>query len=72
MTKTAQTRLSPTLTTNASGVAETGNLPFGSYTLQETSAPAGYVVDSTVHSITLAYQDQCTAIVTATVKVEND
>lgn len=61
-----------TLTTDASGIAETGNLPFGSYTVQETSAPAGYVVDSTVHSVTLAYKDQSTALVTVTVKIEND
>lgn len=61
-----------TLTTNSSGVAETGHLPFGNYTVQEKSAPAGYVVDSTAHNVSLAYKDQSTALVTATVKVVNE
>lgn len=41
-----------TVTTNSSGIAETAALPFGNYTVQEKSAPAGYIVDNTVHTVT--------------------
>ena len=60
-----------TLTTNASGTAETGALPLGNYTVQEKSAPAAYIVDDTVHSVTLAYKDQNTSVVTVTVSADN-
>ena len=60
-----------TLTTNDSGIAETEPLPLGSYTVQEKSAPAAYVVDETIHEVTLAYKDQNTPVVTATVKEDN-
>lgn len=36
-----------TQTTDASGQAAFNNLPYGSYTLKETQAPAGYVMDVT-------------------------
>ncbi len=42
-----------TLTTNAQGEALFTNLPYGTYNLQEMTAPTGYVLDSTVHSITI-------------------
>lgn len=61
-----------TLTTNDSGIAETEPLPLGSYTVQEKSAPAAYVVDETIHDVTLAYKDQNTPAVTATVKADNE
>ena len=61
-----------TLTTNDSGIAETEPLPLGSYTVQEKSAPAAYVVDKTIHEVTLAYKDQNTPVVTATVKEDNE
>lgn len=46
-------------------------LPLGSYTVQEKSAPDGYVIDDTVHEVTLAFKDQNTAIVIGTIKAEN-
>ncbi len=61
-----------TLTTNSSGVAETGALAFGNYTVQEKSAPAGYIVDNTIHPVTLAYKDQNTPVVTVTINADND
>lgn len=61
-----------TLTTNASGTAETGSLPLGNYTVQEKSAPAAYIVDDSVHSVTLAYKDQNTPVVTVTISADND
>ena len=61
-----------TLTTNDSGVAETEMLPLGKYTVQEKDAPAAYIVDDTVHEVTLAYKDQNTPVVTVTVKADNE
>ena len=61
-----------TLTTDDSGVAETEALPLGGYTVQEKSAPAAYAVDETIHDVTLAYKDQNTPVVTATVKEDNE
>lgn len=60
-----------TLMTDTNGAAETGTLPLGNYTVQEKIAPNGYVVDSTLSTVTLAYKDQNTALVTATVRTEN-
>lgn len=60
------------LTTDDSGVAETEALPLGGYTVQEKSAPAAYAVDETIHDVTLAYKDQNTPVVTATVKEDNE
>lgn len=61
-----------TLTTDDSGVAETEMLPLGKYTVQEKSAPVAYLVDDTVHEVTLAYKDQNTPVVTVTVKADNE
>ena len=61
-----------TVTTNSSGIAETGALPFGNYTVQEKSAPAGYIVDDTIHQVTLAYKDQNTPVVSVTIKTDNE
>ena len=41
------------LTTDSTGTASKEGLPLGKYTLQETKAPEGYVLDTTVHNITL-------------------
>ncbi len=59
------------LTTDANGYAETGILEFGTYTVQEVSAVEGYVADDTVHTVTLAYQDQNTPIVKENISVKN-
>ena len=61
-----------TITTNDKGVAETGALPLGTYTVQEKSAPTGYIVDGTVHTVMLAYKDQNTAVVTAILNADNE
>jgi uncharacterized surface anchored protein len=45
------------VTTNANGVASLSNLPFGTYKLVETKAPAGYELDSTPHSVTVSKTD---------------
>ena len=60
-----------TITTDKNGIAETETLPLGSYTVQEKSAPDGYVIDDTVHETTLTFKDQNTAIVMSAIKAEN-
>src|SRR5262245_55180907 len=42
---TGPNSFSTTLTTGANGTACVDNLPFGSYTVTETSAPPGYIID---------------------------
>lgn len=61
-----------TLVTDSNGLAETPLLPFGQYTVQEVSAPAGYVIDDSVRTVNLEYKDQYTPIVYADVEVTND
>ncbi|KGL39271.1 hypothetical protein BMT55_09605 [Listeria newyorkensis] len=39
-----------TITTDATGHVEVGNLPLGNYTLVETKAPAGFELDATPHT----------------------
>ena len=60
------------LTTDADGVAETGMLPFGTYTVQETGAPAGYELDASIQTVTLTYKDQNTPIVYGEVTATNN
>ena len=43
-----------TLTTNEAGVAKSKNLPFGSYTVKETKAPASYETDTETYTVKLA------------------
>lgn len=64
-------KLVESIATNGAGVAESGKLPLGGYTVQEKSTKSGFVLDKTVHEVTLSYKDQTTAIVTQTVGVEN-
>jgi len=42
-----------TMTTNTSGYAESGELPFGVYYVKETKRPQGYALDATVHKISI-------------------
>lgn len=52
-----------TLTTDANGSAESGELHLGKYLVVETSQPDGYVLDKEDHQIELEYEDQNTPIV---------
>ncbi|MTD38401.1 hypothetical protein GIX45_07145 [Erwinia sp. CPCC 100877] len=45
------------VTTDANGVASLSNLPFGTYKLVETKAPAGYELDAAPHSVTVSKTD---------------
>lgn len=51
------------LTTDNKGFAEIENLPLGQYEIEETSAPNGYLLDKSKHSITLSYKGQTEKIV---------
>lgn len=44
------TRLVDTLTTDASGNAQTKLLPYGDYTVKEKESPTGYLVEAAAHS----------------------
>ncbi|HHD2754492.1 TPA: collagen binding domain-containing protein, partial [Clostridium perfringens] len=45
--KNSEGKVVQTGTTNKDGIVEFNNLPYGSYTYEETKAPEGYVLDST-------------------------
>ena len=60
-----------TIVSDENGIAETGLLPFGSYTIQETKTVAGYDLDPSIYTITLAYKDQNTPIVYAEQSINN-
>ncbi len=49
------------VTTDAQGQALFSQLPYGTYNLQEITAPQGYVLDSTVHTVTIDATNQQTA-----------
>lgn len=42
-----------TLTTGEGGIATSKDLPYGDYTVAETEAPVGYILDFTVHEVTI-------------------
>ncbi|EOL49313.1 SpaA isopeptide-forming pilin-related protein [Enterococcus caccae] len=45
------------VTTDANGVGQLNDLPYGTYKLIETKAPEGYELDATPHTITIAKGD---------------
>lgn len=49
----AQAKPAIELTTDAQGQVMYTNLLYGKYTLQEIKAPAGYVLDPTIHNVTI-------------------
>lgn len=59
-----------TLTTK-DGVATTGLLYLGAYTITEMTAPEGYLLDDTPHDVTLVYCGQDVELVTESLTIEN-
>ena len=63
-------QLVDTLTTK-NGVVTSGLLYLGSYTITEITAPEGYLLDDTPHTVTLAYGGQDVELVTESLTIEN-
>lgn len=59
------------LTTDAEGKGRTAPLYLGSYHVEETKAPTGYVRDKTVHQVELIYAGQERQTISAEVKAKN-
>ena len=52
-----------TITTGKDGKGQSKALPLGEYSVKETEAPNGFVINSEVKDVSLTYKDQNTAIV---------
>ncbi len=63
-------QLIDTLTTK-NGVVTSGLLYLGSYTITEITAPEGYLLDGTPHTVTLTYGGQDVELVTESLTIEN-
>lgn len=61
-----------TLVTDKDGKASIENLPLGTYRVEETKAPEGFVLNGEAQTITFAYTDQTTPIIEQTATFEND
>lgn len=59
------------LTTDSNGKASLDRLPLGTYFLKEVQAPAGLVVSTEIHEITLSYQNASTSVISASKALEN-
>jgi uncharacterized surface anchored protein len=60
-----------TITTDTNGGATSKNLPLGTYTVTERTPPEGYLPNTTVHNVTLAYKDMHTPVVEVELPIEN-
>lgn len=68
----AANTLVETLTTTEDAPVQSKELPLGKYVLYETSAPAGYLMDTTPHEIELTYADAHTPVVEVRLELTND
>ena len=60
-----------TLTTNASGVDTTVELPLGNYIVEEYEVPHGYLLNKNKYKVSLKYANQNTPLVTTSTTVTN-
>lgn len=67
----ALTEIIEIVTTDANGLAESRTLPLGSYYIKETKSPIGYLVNESVYTVNLNYQDQNTKIVIENLGVQD-
>ena len=61
-----------TLTTNASGVDTTVELPLGNYIVEEYEVPHGYLLNKNKYKVSLKYANQNTPVVTTSTTISND
>ena len=52
-----------TITTNANGIAEIGELPLGKYQVKEIQAPRGYLLNEKTYDVNLVYKDSVTPVI---------
>lgn len=64
-------QLVTTLTTSGSGEASV-EVPLGRYRIVEYQVPSGYILNTKEHTVTLAYKDQTTSIVSSSTTIENE
>ena len=60
------------LTTNSSGIATVSGLSLGTYRVVETKTAAGYVLDTTSHSVTISPSNDGRLVVNASLTVVNN
>ncbi len=67
----ASNTLVTTITTGADGKGTSADLPLGTYTIRETSAPHGFVLSKESRSVTLSYAGQTVPVVYASTSIPN-
>lgn len=64
-------QLVSTLTTSSSGEASV-KVPLGRYRIVEYQVPSGYILNTQIHTATLAYKDQKTSVVSSSTTIVNE
>ena len=68
----AKNALVATVKTDEKGTAVVENLPLGTYRIEETKAPVGFVLNKEPQTVTFAYADQETPVIEQTAEFTND
>lgn len=68
----AKDALVATVKTDENGTAVVEDLPLGTYRIEETKAPVGFVLNKEPQTVTFAYADQETPVVEQTAEFTND
>jgi len=70
--KNANNSVVTTLTTGSNGKASTGELPLGTYTVQETFVPEPYIINRDPITVALTYANMNTPVVISTRQLTNE
>ena len=68
----AKDALVATVTTDVDGIAVVEDLPLGSYRIEETKAPFGFVLNEEPQTVTFTYADQETPVIEQAVEFSDD